>query len=53
MKSEKLKKYEADYTDLPFEDVLRTYRQQNIFTQIAATVVPCRCLRQWTILNGW
>jgi hypothetical protein len=37
MKSEKLKKYEADYTDLPFEDVLRTYRQQNIFTQIAAT----------------
>jgi hypothetical protein len=37
MKSEQLKKYEADYSELPFEDVLRTYRQENIFTQLAAT----------------
>lgn len=31
-----LKKYEADYTDLPFEDTLREYRQKNIFSVLKA-----------------
>ena len=31
MKREDLKKYESDYSELPFEDILRGYRQQNIF----------------------
>jgi SAM-dependent methyltransferase len=31
MENENLKKCQEDYTHLPFEDVLRTYRQQNIF----------------------
>jgi hypothetical protein len=30
MDPQQLKKYEADYAELPFEDVLRNYRQQNI-----------------------
>ena len=31
MQREDLKKYETDYTGLPFENILREYRQQNIF----------------------
>lgn len=31
MQREDLKKYETDYTELPFENILREYRQQNIF----------------------
>ena len=36
MNQQKLKKYEADYSGLPFEDVLRKYRQQNILNILAA-----------------
>jgi SAM-dependent methyltransferase len=32
MKSKDLKKYETDYTELPFEDILREFRQKNIFS---------------------
>ena len=31
MKRKDLKKYETDYTELPFEDILREFRQKNIF----------------------
>jgi SAM-dependent methyltransferase len=30
METDNLKKYEVDYAELPFEDILRKYRQQNI-----------------------
>lgn len=35
MQREDLKKYETDYTELPFENILREYRQQNIFNILA------------------
>lgn len=35
MEREDLKKYETDYTELPFENILREYRQQNIFNILA------------------
>lgn len=35
MQREDLKKYETDYTGLPFENILREYRQQNIFNILA------------------
>lgn len=33
----KLKKYEADYSELPFEDILREYRQQNVIKILTAS----------------
>lgn len=40
MTPEKLKKYETDYTELPFEDVLRCYRQENIFKILSTCKHP-------------
>ncbi len=34
METNNLKKYEADYAELPFEDILREYRQQNIIKSL-------------------
>lgn len=36
MKREILNTYEANYAALPFEDILRQYRQQNIFKMLAS-----------------
>jgi SAM-dependent methyltransferase len=34
METNKLKKYETDYAELPFENILREYRQQNIISSL-------------------
>src|SRR5205809_863944 len=47
MEREYVKNYESNYTQLPFEDILRGYRQQNIFNILAgkphATILEIGC----------